>query len=204
MILRGPAGDLGALVDLPEPENAQPVTAVFCHPVGEHGNLHNKVTQIMERACRELGARTVRFDFRGVGRSEGSFDHGNGETEDLLTVASWVRRVRPRDELWLGGNEFGAYVVLRACQKLAPAQLVTISLPLDEFDFEALPKPECPWLLIHADEDEAVPREQLQAWVETLATAPQLLVMEDTDPTFHRRLMDLRGAIKNGIKRQQP
>lgn len=204
IVLNGPAGKLLGMTEVPDPDCAVNATAIVCHPTGEHGTMHNKVTHIIERSFRELGARTVRFDFRGAGGSEGTFDSdGLGESEDLLAVAAWVRSVRPHDELWLGGNGFGAYVVVRACEKLNPTQIVTVSPPLKRFDFDLLTLPEGSWMLIQGDDEDEVSPEDVTKWVEGLAQPPQVLIMEDTDQTFRRRLMDLRGAIKNGIKRQQ-
>ena len=92
-LLRGPAGPIECAVDVPEADSECPATIIICHPHPEHGGtMHNKVVTILERAMRELGLRTVRFNFRGVGASEGSFDDGYGETDDLFAVAEWVRR----------------------------------------------------------------------------------------------------------------
>src|SRR3954447_2616454 len=112
LMLPGPAGQLEVAVDLPEGETAPlPLTVVLCHPLStEGGSLNNKVVTMAARSLRELGATTVRFNFRGVGHSEGTFDHGNGEHHDLLAVVAWVREQRPDDDLWLAGFSFGAYV----------------------------------------------------------------------------------------------
>src|SRR3546814_3412047 len=80
--------------------------------------MHNKVVTMAARAMRELGATTVRFNFRGTGDSEGAFDEGRGEVDDLHAVAAWVREQRPGDALWLAGFSFGAYVSLRAAASL--------------------------------------------------------------------------------------
>ena len=83
-LLRGPAGLLECAVDLPDPAEERPATVIICHPHPEHGGtMHNKVVTITERSMRELGLRTVRFNFRGTGESEGQFDDGYGETDDL-------------------------------------------------------------------------------------------------------------------------
>ena len=108
-LLRGPAGNIECAVDVPGAACERPGTIVICHPHPEHGGtMHNKVVTILERSMRELGLRTVRFNFRGVGRSDGLFDDGYGETDDLFAVVEWVRRTRPDDTLWLGGFSFGS------------------------------------------------------------------------------------------------
>src|SRR5690606_41097093 len=84
LLLDGPAGALEVAVDLPEPADARRLVAVVCHPLPtEGGTMHNKVVTMVARALRELGATTVRFNFRGTGGPEGAFDPGNGGREDL-------------------------------------------------------------------------------------------------------------------------
>ena len=97
-MLAGPAGQLEVAVDLPDGEVAPlPLTVVLCHPLStEGGSLNNKVVTMAARSLRELGATTVRFNFRGVGNSEGTFDHGDGEQQDLLAIVAWVRQQLPR------------------------------------------------------------------------------------------------------------
>ena len=129
VLLPGPAGLLEVHVDLPEDDVAPlPLVAIVCHPLStEGGTMHNKVVTMTARALRELGATTVRFNFRGVGQSEGVFDEGKGELDDLRAVAAWVRQQRADAVLWLAGFSFGAYVALRAAAELQPAMLVTRS-----------------------------------------------------------------------------
>lgn len=205
ILLTGPAGRLECLVDVPEASEERPATAVLCHPHPQHGGtLRNKVVTIMERSLRELGLRTVRFNFRGVGESEGEFDDGDGETEDLLAVIEWVRRARPDDDLWLGGFSFGAYVALRAAQNLPVRQLITIAPPVERYGFDQLQPPNCPWLVVQGDEDEVVSPEAVSDWARALGQDADLITMEGTGHFFHRRLMDLRGLIKNHVQPNLP
>ncbi|HET6603785.1 MAG TPA: alpha/beta fold hydrolase, partial [Xanthomonadaceae bacterium] len=146
--LRGPAGVLEAIVDIPEPDMARAGTVIVCHPHPTHGGtLHNKVVTMIERALREMGLRSVRFNFRGTGESEGEYDEGRGETLDLLAVAEWVQQVRPRDALWLGGFSFGAYVTLLAARHLPVKQMISVAPPTGRWDFSAVLRPDCPWLV---------------------------------------------------------
>jgi alpha/beta superfamily hydrolase len=203
--LQGPAGCLECISDTPEPGQERPATIVLCHPHPQHGGtMHNKVVTIMERSMRELGLRTVRFNYRGVGDSEGAFDDGYGETDDLFAVTEWVRRTRPGDELWLGGFSFGASVSLRAAQNLRLGQLISIAPPATYPAFLELGRPDCPWLVVMGDEDEVVRYEDVRNWVETVEPPPDFVVMERAGHFFHRRLMDLRGLLKNGVTAQLP
>lgn len=203
--LRGPSGKLECVADVPEAEDERAVTIVICHPHPQHGGtMHNKVVTIMERSMRELGLRTIRFNFRGAGESEGEYDEGYGETDDLFAVTEWVRRTRPNDELWLGGFSFGAYISLRAAQNLKLGQLILIAPPVDRYEFSKLQHPECPWLVVQGDEDEVVCLEDVVCWMEKINPPPELLVMEQAGHFFHRRLMDLRGLLKNGVQASLP
>src|SRR3546814_8259441 len=100
------------------------------------------------RAMRELGATTVRFNFRGTGDSEGAFDEGRGEVDDLHAVAAWVREQRPGDALWLAGFSFGAYVSLRAAASLKPDLLVSIAPPAGRWDLDSNELPPMPRMVV--------------------------------------------------------
>ena len=204
-LLRGPVGVLECATDVPEQTDERPATIIICHPHPLHsGTMHNKVVTILERSMRELGLRTVRFNFRGVGASEGEHDDGYGETDDLFAVTEWMRRTRPDDSLWLGGFSFGSYITLRAALNLDIGQLISIAPPVDRYSFDSLQHPECPWLVIQGDEDEVVNIDDVRSWVDNCKPPPDLIVMEEADHFFHRRLMDLRGLLKNGVRDQLP
>lgn len=205
LLLPGPAGTLDILVDLPQAKDARNAVAIICHPHPLHGgSMHNKVVTIIERALRELGVATVRFNFRGTGASTGTFDEGRGETLDLLAVAEWLHKVRPEAELWLAGFSFGAYVALLGARHLPVRQMVSIAPPAGRWDFAAVLPPTCPWLVVQGEEDDVVDPTAVREWIDSLPEKPALVMMPETGHFFHRRLMDLRGAIKNGVRRNLP
>jgi alpha/beta superfamily hydrolase len=199
--LAGPAGALELAVDRAD-KPSQPAVAIVCHPLPtEGGSMHNKVVTMAARALRELGLDTVRFNFRGVGASAGRFDNGEGECADLRAVAAWVRAQRPEAALWLAGFSFGAYVSLRLAAELQPAVLVSIAPPVGRsWDFSTIVPPTCPWLVVQGEADEIVAPQAVFDWLDTLADPPELVRMPDTGHFFHRKLMDLRGAIKHGVR----
>lgn len=202
--LQGPAGVLECLVELPEQEARRGV-AIVCHPHPLHGGtMHNKVVTMVSRSLAELGLATVRFNFRGVGNSAGSYDEGVGETDDLVAVAEWLRRERPGDALWLAGFSFGSYVALRAAHALGVQQLIQVAPPVGRWEFSSVTLPECPWLIVQGEADEVVDPAAVFAWVAGLPKPPQLVRMPETSHFFHRRLMDLRGAVKNGVRDNLP
>lgn len=205
--LDGPAGTLELAVDLPDDDvPARPLVAVVCHPLPtEGGSMHNKVVTMTARALRELGAATVRFNFRGTGDSAGEFDDGRGEVEDLKAVVDWVRAQRPGDALWLAGFSFGAYVSLRAAEALRPDLLVSIAPPAGRWDgFDDIAAPTMPWLVIQGEADEVVDPQAVYDWLKRIKAQAELVRMPDTSHFFHRKLIDLRGAIKNGVRQYLP
>jgi alpha/beta superfamily hydrolase len=202
--LAGPAGKLEcearAAADV-----ARDVVAVICHPLStDGGSMRNKVVTMIERSLRESGVDTVIFNFRSVGGSEGAFDSGNGESDDLAAVVAWARKTRPGAALWLAGFSFGSYVTLRNAVPLGADALISIAPPAAGrgWDFGPLALPSGHWLVVMGDADEIVEPKAVYDWIAGLPEGrrPQLVRMEDTSHFFHRRLMDLRGAIKNGVK----
>ena len=203
--LPGPAGQLELAVDQPAEADARRGVAVICHPnPPDGGTMHNKVVTMASRALVECGIATVRFNFRGVGQSEGSFDNGRGEVLDLLAVARWAQAARPDDALWLCGFSFGAWVALQAARQLPLQQMISIAAPVGFRDFTGVLPPACPWLLIQGDNDEIVDAAAVIAWASRQVPPPSIVRMADTGHFFHRRLLDLRGAIKNGVRKNLP
>ncbi|WEN15323.1 alpha/beta hydrolase [Rhodanobacter sp. AS-Z3] len=199
-MLDGPVGKLEALSDVAEPSSARRGVVVLCHPLTvEGGSMHNKVVVMAERALRESGLDTVRFNFRGAGNSAGEFDKGVGESADLAAVVAWVRKMRPHDALWLTGFSFGSYVTINNALRLHADALISIAPPVGRREFEPTSLPTCPWLVIQGEADEVVEPQAVFDWIDTLEHQPELIRMPDTSHFFHRRLMDLRGAIKHAV-----
>lgn len=167
--------------------------------------MHNKVVTMTVRALRECGITTLRFNFRGVGHSDGQFDHGIGELDDLRTVAAWARTQHPDKTLWLAGFSFGAWVALRGAVELSAAALISIAPPVGRsWAFSDLALPTMPWLVIQGQADEIVDASAVRQWVMGLPQPPQLIEMPDTSHFFHRKLIDLRGVLTHCIQNWLP
>src|ERR1700739_591959 len=128
LAIEGPAGPLQALVETPVTERGEaldvPAFAVVCHPHPLFGGtLDNKVVYTVARAFEQLGAPAIRFNFRGVAGSTGSYHEGRGEGDDALAVIAWGRRRWPGTPLWLAGFSFGGAVALRIAQQAQPQRL---------------------------------------------------------------------------------
>ncbi len=203
MMITGPAGQIEIIASPPDAEAVdKSIIGLICHPHPLYGGtMHNKVVHMIEKAYRDMGLHTVRFNFRGVGASDGVFDDGVGESEDLMAVYAWAIEQLPHCDVWLSGFSFGSYVALRQAHEINPKQMLTVAPPVERYDFAELPPPECPWLVIMGDEDDVVSPRAVYEYVEQQNPKPQLITMK-AGHFFHRRLLDLKGAIKNGILRQ--
>lgn len=157
--------------------------------------MHNKVAYILARACNDLGATSLRFNFRGVGKSAGVFDEGVGETDDALAAIDWLSARHPALPLWLGGFSFGAYVALRAQSGRPVRRLVTVAPAVERFDTRAIQEPRCPWLLVQGDADEVVSAPAVFAWAASLKRPPHIAVLKGAGHFFHGRLNEVRDAV---------
>ena len=203
--IAGPAGALEALIETPVGEGeGDPVRAfgVVCHPHPLYGGtLDNKVTWTLARAFQQLGAPAIRFNFRGVGQSAGSYDDGRGETFDALAVVEFGRRRWPRAALWLAGFSFGGVVAVRSAGSAQPQRLVLVAPGITKIDVGPEPHPACPWLIVQGDADDVVPPAAVLAWARTLKPAPALSVLSGAGHFFHGRINELRDAVVEFMQR---
>ncbi len=204
--LPGIVGDIEAITVAPRTLSAPQRTAIICHPHPlQEGTMHNKVVTTLSRTYRDLGMYTVRFNFRGVGASAGTFADAIGETDDLLAVLEWVRQVRPDDNICLAGFSFGSYVAARG-MTLSPypiEHLTCVAPPVHHYAFTELAAITCPWIVVQGEADEVVPPDAVFQWLETINTNPPAVTrMPDVGHFFHRRLVDLREALKTQLQTQ--
>ena len=199
----GPAGRIEGVLDFPE--RAPAAAAVVCHPnPAQGGTMQNKVAYILARAFNDLGAIALRFNFRGIGRSEGTFDNGVGEVGDALAALDWLAAQHPGLPLWLGGFSFGAYVALRAQGERPVRRLVTVAPAVMRFATAPIVPPVCPWLLVQGDADDVVPPGEVLDWARSLARPPQLAVLPGAGHFFHGRLNELREAVDAAFRSSEP
>jgi alpha/beta superfamily hydrolase len=197
----GPAGVLETRLELPDPTGQVSVFGVVCHPHPLYGGtMDNKVTHVLARAMNECGAPSLRFNFRGVGASAGSFDNGRGETADLEAVVAEGRRRFPGATLWLGGFSFGAFVALRAAGELRPAKLVAVAPPVARFDLGSIAHPDCEWMLAQGDADDVVPPDAVLAWAAAQPRPPRLHVLQGAGHFFHGKLHELKPLVLEFLK----
>jgi alpha/beta superfamily hydrolase len=192
----GPAGRLEARIEDPAAGSTPGKVGVVCHPHPIYGGtMQNKVVHTLARAMQELGVPTVRFNFRGVGGSDGAYDGGAGELDDALAVCAWARRRWQCETLWLAGFSFGSAVALQAAPVVQPRALVTVAPPVGRIIVTPLERPACPWLVVQGDHDELVDVAQVRRWVVNFVPPPRLDVLEGAEHFFHGRLGELRAAV---------
>ena len=196
--LHGPAGALEALLE--EPEEGEPREAVLvCHPHPAHGGtMHNKVVYRIARGLRQSGAVVLRFNFRGVGRSEGVYDQAVGELEDARAALEWLRERYPDLPYSLAGFSFGSRIILRLGCKLGTAhRLVAVGFPTWREDNTYLSHCRTPKLFLQSTIDEFGPQEALDLLFQNFAEPKRLLYIPAADHFFAGALDDLEHAVEN-------
>ncbi len=204
--IEGPAGKLEALLEEPESEEpeSQPVEAcLVCHPHPLFGGtMHNKVVYRIARGLRQSGAVVLRFNFRGVGASEGVHAQGIGEMEDARAALGFLRARYPSVPYSLAGFSFGSRVIMELGCSLAdpkPARLIAVGFPTrrvtkhGQFDFLAacgLRK-----YFVQSTVDEHGPKPELEAAFAGFAEPKQLQFIEAGDHFFAGALDRLEAAI---------
>jgi len=198
LTITGPAGRIEALLEAPQVSDGRRV-AVVCHPHPRHqGTMMNKVVHTLSRAMNELGVPAIRFNFRGVGASEGGFADGMGETDDALAVIDWAAQHYPDAGLCLLGFSFGGMIAARAALSAYPAQLVTVAPAVSRMaGLLDGRQPTCPWLIVQGETDDVVPCAEVISWINELSPGPELVVVPDTGHFFHGRLTKLREIVVN-------
>lgn len=195
-LLPGAIGDLEVLIECPKPEQARSALAIICHPHPLYGgSLDNKVVYMLAAALRQLGAITLRFNFRGVGKSRGEFAEGVGETEDLLRLSEWATSYFAPQQVWLAGFSFGSFVALRAHKRLAPQRLILVAPPVQRFKFEQTQLSKLPCLVLQGDADEVVEPGAVNTWVAQQTHQPTYQILTQADHFFHGRLTELRDHV---------
>ena len=199
LTIDGPVGGLEAILEVPK-EAENPRCAVVCHPHPQHGGtMHNKVAHTLARAFLAANIAVLRFNFRGTENSEGTYDSGVGEVDDVLAAIDWMGKRFDRESVWLAGFSFGAAVSIKAAVDRRLDGLVSIAPAVSRFAAGLDRQPDCPWLILIGDQDELVSVDETVDWVDSLEPGPELLVMEGAEHFFHGRLVDMRTQVVNFI-----
>ena len=193
-----PHGSLEGLLRLPDmlPETPA-MAAVVCHPHPLYGGtMHNKVTFRLAQALVDRGIPTLRFNFRGVGRSTGRFDEGYGEREDVRAALDAVALRFPGAALCLGGVSFGAWVGFPVgCADARVGLLMGAAVPVELLRADDLADCHKAKLLVQGEYDEFAPEPEMRAWFVRIAEPKRLIVIPGADHLFTERQTELRQAL---------
>ncbi|MDF1654153.1 MAG: alpha/beta hydrolase [Coxiellaceae bacterium] len=198
MIITGPEGELEALVNTVD---GSEVVSVICHPHPLYqGTMNNKVVTTMAKACDQVGVSSIRFNYRGVGNSAGSYGEMEGEVQDCLAVIAHAQQLFPGQRLALSGFSFGSYIASRAAEQHDSEWLVTVAPAVNHARFNDLSDIDCPWLVVMGSSDEVVPFDQVLAWADNPPAPLSFEVIEGASHFFHGDLIELRQMVVDFIK----
>jgi alpha/beta superfamily hydrolase len=195
-LLAGPAGQVEAILEAPE--DARPrALALVCHPHPLFGGtMHNKVVYRVARALRNSGYVVLRFNFRGVGKSEGRHDLGVGEIEDARAALDWLRGRHPGLPYTLAGFSFGSRVILSLGCALPDAErLIALGFPAKRDPVGVLAQCTVPKVFIQSTHDEYGPPPEMEALYAQVADPKRLIWVEAEDHFFAGGLDELEGQV---------
>lgn len=202
LFIDGPAGRLEAIYE----HSAQhsPVGSVaVCHPHPQHGGtMQNKVTHTLARAFVRMGFAALRFNFRGTGKSEGEFDAGDGELDDMLAAIDWLQKTDAGSRLWVTGFSFGAAIAVKAAIATRADGLVSVAPPVRHFASGLASQPTCPWLIVQGDQDDIVAVGETIAWVNELQPGPEISIVSGGGHFFHGKLTGLHEVVTEFVTAQ--
>lgn len=196
---QGPVGELEVLLSEPVQGGPRGV-ALLCHPHPLYGGqMQNKVVTTMAHAFDQAGFATVRFNFRGVGASEGTYDQGRGEYNDALAMVQQMQAMYTDASgvalPWtLAGFSFGAYIASRVALSVTPQQLWLLAPPVTRLNLP-VPMPTevpCPTVVVQGLADEVIPADAVIQWANTVCGECALVTLPEVSHFFHGQLVTLR------------
>lgn len=193
--IRGPAGTLEVLLDLPA---ALPRAAVvFAHPLPtEGGTMHTKVVFQGAKALARTGCAVLRFNFRGVGRSTGAWDHGRGELDDCRAAFDFMAARYPALELWAAGFSFGSYIATTAgADDDRVCALIAIAPPVDRYEFASVKMSAKPKFIVHGERDELISLKVVREFYAGLSEPKELVEIERANHLFEGQAGEVGDAL---------
>lgn len=202
LVLQGGSGQLEAVLTVPDVPHSHFI-AFLGHPHSlQGGTMNNKVVTTLARTFKDIGIPSLRFNFRGVGQSEGVYDEGVGESEDMLSLVHAWHKEQPSALFIFAGFSFGSYVTYRAAAQYAHQLLITVAPAIQNYDYKEWRLTSSPWLIVQGDEDEVVPSSLVFDFAQQ--TQPELPVLRfaNTSHFFHGKLIELKTRLTDYLVSQ--
>lgn len=192
----GPAGPLEALLDVPDAEPRG--VCVFGHPHPLHGGtMHTKALYQAAKAMPRIGVASLRINFRGVGRSGGTFDAGPGERDDFRAAIDFVADRFPDLPIWAAGMSFGSWIAMTTgAEDTRVSLLLGIAPPVDRYDFEVLKTCNLPKFIIHGEEDELISIKEIRKFYSQIPEPKELVTIEHADHLFEGKTTLVGDAVE--------
>jgi uncharacterized protein len=202
--LAGPAGPLEAILDEPGQETLR-AAVVFAHPHPQFGGtMHTKVVYQGAKALARIGCAVLRFNFRGVGRSAGTFSGGPGEIEDYQSALDYLGKRYPGARAWTAGFSFGAWAALetgardeRVSALIGIAPPIATSVSGQQYTFEHTAVSAKPKFFVQGEADEVCPLEALWAFYGKLPEPKELVVIDAADHLFDGKTQEVGEALED-------
>jgi alpha/beta superfamily hydrolase len=193
----GPSGVLEALLD--DPSSAPRAVVVFAHPLPiEGGTMHTKVVYQSAKALARTGCAVLRFNFRGVGRSAGSWDEGRGEQDDYRAALDFAAARYPGVEMWAAGFSFGSYIAMTVgAQDNRVCALIGIAPPVNKYDFSLAQASTKPKFVVHGIEDELIPLKQVRELYARMAEPKELVEIDRANHLFEGQTPEVGEALED-------
>ena len=192
----GPAGRLEALLD--EPEGIPRAAVIFAHPHPKHGDtMHTKVVYQGAKAFKQIGCAVLRFNFRGVGLSDGSWNEGRAEADDYRSGLNFMADRYPGVELWAAGFSFGAWIALTTSVADPRVKVLVGIAPPTQYDLSAVQASTKPKFLIHGERDELIPLKEMWHFYGQMQEPKELVVIDAADHVFDGKVSEVGDAIKD-------
>jgi alpha/beta superfamily hydrolase len=208
VIIHGPDGRLEGRYQKSKIEDA-PV-ALILHPHPLHGGtMNNKVTYVAYQTFRNLGFSVMRFNFRGVGKSEGSFDNGEGELSDAAAILDWLQTQNPNsNDFWIAGFSFGAWIGMQLLMRRPELQgFISVSPPANMYDFNFLAPCPVSGLMIQGDSDDVVDYKSVQDLSKRLSDQRGIEIdfnlVPGADHFYTNKLRNVSENIENYLKKRK-
>jgi uncharacterized protein len=203
--LKGPAGRLEALLDAPDETHAAPKAAVvFAHPLPTHGGtMHTKAVYQATKGLVRAGCAVLRFNFRGVGASEGSFTGGPGEKEDFTAALDYMRARHPDLHLWAAGFSFGAWIALEVGSvNDFVTVLIGIAPPVtrEGYDFSNTKRSTKAKFFVQGEGDDICPLQDMWKFYSELPEPKELVIIDAADHLFDGHTTEVGEAIEDLVK----